>query len=312
MADAGGEARCAGVCGVQVRTRRCVQRRRYAQEVRICRCAAPQTVCVCTRASVQRARGRPVPACSRSQKRAPYHTPHYGCAEFPKLLCQRPPSSNRRRLPAPWLPRLAMKQALGAGAPPPPCPASFLCGRRGARPWRRMRRAVCTERRREGVYTTQRERRVCFAQLSKCKEVGTGLLCMCMCMYPLVRRDTDRGADGAPGLGAISPAHPLAGVASSFWLAVVGARDPRPPARHCSLIGRPNADILHHGPPPAYAHGRRGRARGRTQCGRLKKRHNRPDQHGLFRLFPPVAHQTSRVWSESQSAWCSSLPLLHR
>ena len=35
-------------------------------------------------------------------------------------------------------------------------------------------------------------------------------------------------------------------------------------ARHaaatCSLnlpvIGRPNADILHHGPPPAYAHGR--------------------------------------------------------
>ena len=40
---------------------------------------------------------------------------------------------------------------------------------------------------------------------------------------------------------------------SVCFLAVVGARHPRPPARH---IGRPNADILHHGPPPAYAHGR--------------------------------------------------------
>ena len=33
-----------------------------------------------------------------------------------------------------------------------------------------------------------------------------------------------------------------------------GARHPRPPARH-NVIGQPNADILHHGPPPAYAHG---------------------------------------------------------
>jgi hypothetical protein len=58
-------------------------------------------------------------------------------------------------------------------------------------------------------------------------------------------------------------------VASVFWRAVVrscvggwarararqSVSHPRPPA--CpSLIGHPNADILHHGPPPAYAHGR--------------------------------------------------------
>jgi hypothetical protein len=38
---------------------------------------------------------------------------------------------------------------------------------------------------------------------------------------------------------------------SFFWLSwarVIRGRLP--------VIGRPNADILHHGPPPAYAHGR--------------------------------------------------------
>jgi hypothetical protein len=39
--------------------------------------------------------------------------------------------------------------------------------------------------------------------------------------------------------------------ASVFLLAVVGACHPRPPV---PVIGRPNPDILHHGPPPAYAH----------------------------------------------------------
>jgi hypothetical protein len=42
-----------------------------------------------------------------------------------------------------------------------------------------------------------------------------------------------------------------AGVASPGWRSwarVIRGRLP--------VIGRPNADILHHGPPPAYAHGR--------------------------------------------------------
>ena len=44
---------------------------------------------------------------------------------------------------------------------------------------------------------------------------------------------------------------PDAGVGSVFWRSwarVIRGRLP--------VIGRPNADILHHGPPPAYAHGR--------------------------------------------------------
>jgi hypothetical protein len=44
------------------------------------------------------------------------------------------------------------------------------------------------------------------------------------------------------------------------WARVIRGRLP--------VIGRPNADILHHGPPPAYAHGREavGGAEAWPQC----------------------------------------------
>jgi hypothetical protein len=55
----------------------------------------------------------------------------------------------------------------------------------------------------------------------------------------------------------LPPSGTAAGVAFSGGrvrrVACGRARHPRPPG---PVIGRPNAEILHHGPPPAYAHGR--------------------------------------------------------
>jgi len=46
-------------------------------------------------------------------------------------------------------------------------------------------------------------------------------------------------------------------LASSGGRSVVAARVIHSSVRgRLPVIGRPNADILHHGPPPAYAHGR--------------------------------------------------------
>ena len=67
-----------------------------------------------------------------------------------------------------------------------------------------------------------------------------------------------RWARGASGRGARdlrarrAPPLSAAGWLGQRVLAVVGARHPRPPV---PAIGRPNAEILHHGPPPAYARG---------------------------------------------------------
>jgi len=50
------------------------------------------------------------------------------------------------------------------------------------------------------------------------------------------------------------------------WARVIRGRLP--------VIGRPNADILHHGPPPAYAHGREavGGAEAWPQVGASRRR----------------------------------------
>ena len=159
-------------------------------------------------------------------------------------------------------------------------------------------------------------RHPCYAAERSYRNPTTSRCCPCLARSATaVRRVSAGGGDGdgdgevaADGWGCGACTRRWVGIythdvhrrwGSVFWRSwarVIRGRLP--------VIGRPNADILHHGPPPAYAHGRgcwlgRGVAAGR--CTRRRARGTRGGRSvsgarraGGYRLSRPCSVQVVR------------------